>query len=161
MKPVRYTLAALAGMGLAGVVTPVAATPPSGLTQVGLARGTDVSEGTIPLQVGDDVVMVEITVQPGGSSGWHSHPGGAIIVVKKGEPGLPPPTLTVYRAIGSQCQISMYTGGQAFIERPGEVDDVLNTGSVPYVLLVTFPRVPEGDIPRTDISPDPGTCPGV
>src|SRR5438105_11922028 len=73
------------------------ATPPSGLTNVPLARGTDVSEGTIPLQFGTDVAMAQITVVPGGSSGWHSHPGGAIIIVKQGE-------LTVYRAIGSQCQ---------------------------------------------------------
>jgi quercetin dioxygenase-like cupin family protein len=60
------------------------ATPPSGLTQVPLARGTDVSNGTIPLQVGTDVAMAQITVVPGGSSGWHSHPGGAIIIVKQG-----------------------------------------------------------------------------
>jgi quercetin dioxygenase-like cupin family protein len=129
------------------------ATPPSGLTQVPLARGTDMSNGTIPLQVGTDVAMAQITVVPGGSSGWHSHPGGAIIIVKQG-------TLTVNRAIGSQCQTTTYSAGQAFIERPGEVDQVVNTGTVPYVLLVTFPRVPQGESPRID-QPDPGTCPGL
>ena len=129
------------------------ATPPSGLTQVPLARGTDVSNGTIPLQVGTDVAMAQITVVPGGSSGWHSHPGGAIIIVKQG-------TLTVNRAIGSQCQTTTYSTGQAFIERPGEVDQVVNTGTVPYVLLVTFPRVPQGESARID-QPDPGTCPGL
>jgi quercetin dioxygenase-like cupin family protein len=129
------------------------ATPPSGLTQVPLARGTDVSNGTIPLQVGTDVAMAQITVVPGGSSGWHSHPGGAIIIVKQG-------TLTVNRAIGSQCQTATYGAGQAFIERPGEVDQVVNTGTVPYVLLVTFPRVPQGESARID-QPDPGTCPGL
>jgi quercetin dioxygenase-like cupin family protein len=129
------------------------ATPPSGLTNVPLARGTNVSDGTIPLQVGTDVAMTQITVVPGGSSGWHSHPGGAIIIVKEGE-------LTVYRAIGSQCEISTYSAGQAFVERPGEVDQVINTGTVPYVLYVTFPRVPQGDSARID-EPDPGTCPGL
>jgi len=131
----------------------VLATPPSALMQVPLARGTDISNGTIPLQVGTDVAMAQITVDLGGSSGWHSHPGGAIIVVKRG-------TLTVYRSVGSQCQTTTYSAGQAFIERPGEVDDVLNTGTVPYVLFVTFPRVPQGDSARTD-EPDPGTCPGL
>jgi quercetin dioxygenase-like cupin family protein len=131
----------------------VLATPPSGLTQVPLARGTDVSDGTIPLQVGTDVAMAQITVVPGGSSGWHSHPGGAIIIVKQGE-------LTVYRAIGSQCQVSTYTAGQAFIERPREVDQVINTGTIPYVLYVTFPRVPQGESARIDEA-DPGTCPGL
>jgi quercetin dioxygenase-like cupin family protein len=146
---------ALLSIGLAGVVAAAmvgtgAATPPSGLVNIPLARGTNVSEGTIPLQVGTDVAMAQITVDPGGSSGWHSHPGGAIIVVKTG-------TLTVNESVGSQCHVTTYTAGQAFIERPGEVDDVFNTGTVPYVLLVTFPRVPQGVSARTD-EPDPGTC---
>ena len=61
---------------LAGVaVIRTHATPPSGLTNVLLARGNDSSDGTIPLQVGTDIVMSQITVVPGGASGWHSHPG--------------------------------------------------------------------------------------
>jgi len=133
-------------------VLKVHATPASRLVNILLARGTDVSNGTIPLQVGTDVAMAQITVEPGGSSGWHSHPGGAIVIVKQG-------ALNVYRAIGRQCQIETYTAGQAFIERPGEVDDVLNLATNPYVLFVTFPRVPPGGPPRID-EPDPGTCPG-
>ena len=144
---------ALACVVLAFSVAPGGATPPSGLTQVVLARGNDVSNGTIPLQFGTDIVMVQLTVEPGGSSGWHSHPGGAIIVVKQG-------SITVHKAVGSQCQIETYGAGQAFIERPGEVDQVTNNGSIPYILLVTFPRVPEGGSPRID-QPDPGTCPGL
>jgi len=149
---------ALMILGLAGLVAvlavaPGAATPPSGLTNVALARGTDLSHGNLPLQVGTDVAMAQITVNPGGSSGWHSHPGGALIVVQTG-------TLTVYRSLGSQCQPTTYRAGQAFIERPGEVDDVLNAGTVPYVLVVTFPRVPQGGATRID-EPDPGTCPGL
>ena len=152
----------LLSAGLAGVVTAVTlavtvppswATPPSGLTNIPLARGTDTSHGTIPLRFGTDVAMAQITVDPGGSSGWHSHPGGAIIIVKEG-------ALTVYHSVGSQCRTTTYGAGQAFIERPGEVDDVLNTGTIPYVLYVTFPRVPAGGSPRID-QPDPGTCPGI
>src|SRR5512133_392484 len=75
----------------------VLATPPSGLTNTPLARGTNTSEGTIPLQFGTDVAMAQITVDPGGSSGWHSHPGGAIVVVKQG-------SLTVYSPVGPKCQ---------------------------------------------------------
>jgi quercetin dioxygenase-like cupin family protein len=129
------------------------ATPFSGLTNLPLARGTDVSDGTLPLQVGTDVAMAQITVDPGGSSGWHSHPGGAIIIVKAG-------SATVNRSIGSQCQTTTYGPGHMFIERPGEVDQVVNNGTVPYVLFVTFPRVPPGESPRID-QPDPGTCPGL
>ena len=129
------------------------ATPPSGLVNIPIARGTDISDGTLPLQFGTDVAMAQITVDPGGSSGWHSHPGGAIVVVKTG-------TLTVYRSLGNQCQTETYSAGQAFVERPGELDNVLNMTSSPYVLFVTFPSVPQGVSPRTD-EPNPGTCAGV
>jgi quercetin dioxygenase-like cupin family protein len=149
---------ALLSLGIAGVVTvatvtPSAATPPSGLTNIPLARGTINSHAKFRLQVGTDVVMVQITVNPGGSSGWHSHPGGAIIIVQQGTP-------TVYHAVRRHCETTTYSPGQAFIERPGEVDDVLNNGTVPYVLYVTFPNVPPGGSSRTDAS-DPGTCRGI
>ena len=150
----RWLLLLLVGVVGAAVYGGIAlATPPSGLVNILLARGTDASNGTLPIQMGTDVVMAQITVDRGGSSGWHSHPGGAIIVVKQGTP-------TVYRAIGSQCQSTTYSAGDAFIERPGEVDDVLNAGTAPYVLYVTFPRVPPGGSARID-EPDPGTCPGL
>ena len=92
----------LAGLVAAALVGPGAATPPSGLVNTPLARGTNSSDGTIPLQAGTDVVVATITVQLGGSSGWHSHPGGAIVIVKTG-------ALTVYEAVGNHCQISTYS----------------------------------------------------
>jgi len=136
-----------------GAVFRARATAPSGLVNIPIARGTNLSAGTIPLQLGTDIAMAQITVDPGGSSGWHSHPGGAIIVVKTG-------TLTVFHSVGGQCETTVYTAGQAFIERPGEVDNVLNMGTSPYVLFVTFPRVPQGASARTDEA-NPGTCQGV
>ena len=149
---------ALVSVGLAGVITavtlsPGGATPPSGLTNSPLALGLNTSDGTIPLKAGTNVAMAQITVIPGGSSGWHSHPGGAIVVVQAG-------SLTVYESVGGQCEIATYSAGEAFVERPGEVDQVINTGTVPYTLFVTFPRVPAGASARTDV-PNPGTCPGV
>jgi len=60
---------ALLSVGLAGVigaalVAPGAATPPSRLVNVPLARGTNASDGTIPLQAGTDIAMAQITVDP-------------------------------------------------------------------------------------------------
>ena len=149
---------ALVSLGFAGAVMAMTALPggatlPVELTNTPLARGSNTSVGTIPLMVGSDVAMAQITVNPGGSSGWHSHPGGAIIVVQHG-------SLKVYRSAGGQCHTRTYTAGQAFVERPGEVDQVINTGTDPYVLFVTFPRVPQGASARTD-EPDPGTCSGI
>jgi quercetin dioxygenase-like cupin family protein len=156
---------ALLSVGLAGVITATAifvaagsATPPVGLTNLQLGRGTFPAHAIIPL-AGTDVVMSQITVNPGGSSGWHSHPGGAIIVVAQG-------TLTKYHGttghgrLSGHCEITPYSAGQAFTEAPGEVDQVVNTGTSPYILYVTFPLVPQGGATRID-QPDPGTCPGV
>ena len=144
---------AVAVLLLVLTAAPGAATPPAGVTNMALARGTDVSVGTIPLQEGTDIVVAQISIRPHGSSGWHMHPGGAIAVVKQGE-------VTVYRAQGSQCDATTYTAGQAFIERPGEVHDAVSIGSVDYVAVVTYPRVPQGGATRIDM-PDPGTCPGL
>lgn len=154
----KRTAKTLLSIGLAGAFTavslsPSAATPPSGAANLLLARGTNTSHGTIPLQVGTDVAMARVTINPGGSSGWHSHPGGAIVVVKEG-------AVTVYSSVGGRCQTATYSAGQAFIERPREVGDVRNTGTVAYVAYATFPRVPEGGAMRID-EPDPGTCLGI
>jgi quercetin dioxygenase-like cupin family protein len=138
---------------MAVTLAPGGATPPAGLTNIPLGAGINTSDGTIPFKAGTSVVFAQITVGPGGSSGWHSHPGGATVVVQQG-------SLTVYDPMGSHCHTMEYTAGQAFVERPGEVMNVLNTGAVPYVLYVVFPSVPVGALPRTD-EPNPGTCPGI
>jgi hypothetical protein len=74
------------------------------------------------------------------------------VVVREG-------SLTVYQSVGTKCETTTYTAGQAFIERPDEVDQVINTGTIPYVLFVTFPRVPQGVSARTD-EPAPA-CAGL
>lgn len=146
--------AGLIGIFMAGTALPGTATPPTGgFSSVTLARGTDASNGTIPLQAGTDIVVVQVTVPAGGTSGWHSHPGGAIVVVKTGE-------VTIYHPVGPNCTSATYSAGQAFLERPDEVVDAVNNSSAPYVLYVTFPRVPQGALARTD-EPDPGVCPGL
>src|SRR5438105_12826291 len=163
------TTVALAGLFVAMNTVPGAATPSAGFTSEPLGRGTYVGHGSLALKHGLDIVTSRITLTHGGSSGWHSHPGGSIAIVQQGE-------LTVYalgkgddeqgqsqsdqEGGGSRCVITKYTHGQSFIERIGEVVDAVNTGSTDTVLLVTFPGVPVGGSSRIDM-PDPGTCPGV
>jgi len=143
----------LVGLFVAVNAVPGAATPPVGFTSQVLGRGTYMSHGTLPLEQGSDIVVSKITVVPGGSSGWHSHPGGAIVVVQQGE-------ITIYESVGNHCDITTYTQGQSFIERPGVVVDAVNTGATNFILFVTFPGVPVGGSSRID-QPNPGTCPGV
>jgi hypothetical protein len=60
-KSLFALLLVLVGVAVYGGIA--LATPSSGLTPVPLARGTNVSHGTIPLQFGTDVAMQQITVK--------------------------------------------------------------------------------------------------
>ena len=62
------------------MVLPGLATPAINATSTVLARGTIRSSISVPFLGGTDVVVAVNTFDPGGSSGWHSHPGGAIVV---------------------------------------------------------------------------------
>jgi quercetin dioxygenase-like cupin family protein len=156
-KPTRRVIRlAVMTVGFAGVfvalnAVPGVATPPAGFVSEIQGRGTYTSHGSLPLGQGQDIVVAKNTVEVGGSSGWHSHPGGAIVVVQQGE-------ITTYRSVGSQCVITRYTQGQSFIERPGEPLDAVNTGSTQTIIYATFPGVPVGGSARIDL-PNPGTCP--
>jgi quercetin dioxygenase-like cupin family protein len=149
---------ALTTLGFAGLIValnavPATATPANGFVGTLLARGTDQSNGTIPIKQGLDIVVQENTVQPGGTSGWHSHPGGAIVVIKQGE-------ITIYESVGNHCVITRYTAGQAFVEPPDQVVIAKNTGTSVTISYATFPGVPVGvaGAQRTDEA-DPHTCP--
>jgi hypothetical protein len=158
----------LAGLFVTVSAVPGAATPPSHFNSEALSRGT-LSDGHLRVDPGLQIVVVKVTVEAGGSSGWHSHPGGAIVTVQQGE-------ITTYRSLGKgdeqegdrsneqgsgpfpHCVITRYTQGQSFIERPGEPLDAVNTGSTQTIVYATLPGVPLGGSPRTD-QPSPGTCP--
>jgi DNA-binding HxlR family transcriptional regulator len=68
------------------------ATPPSGVAAELLARGTvahadRVRVAGISLRTRGpvDVATVHVTFQPGGTTGWHVHPGPALVTVKTGQ----------------------------------------------------------------------------
>ena len=78
-----------------------------------------------------DMLITAITVDPGGSFGWHSHPGPVLVAVSKG-------TLTVFDATRHGCQRSTVTAGDAFVEDGHHVHLARNEGSVPVELNATF-----------------------
>ncbi|MFD9877269.1 cupin domain-containing protein, partial [[Kitasatospora] papulosa] len=87
-KRVTLRKALLVGVGVAALgLLPVAAvaTPGSGVSGTVHAEGT--SEGKLKVKAPKgrtDVTFREITVAPGGSTGWHTHSGQLIAVVKSG-----------------------------------------------------------------------------
>ena len=136
-----------------GAATPVS--PPGSFVGQRLAHG-HLSQGSLAVEPGLEIVVTRNAVKPGGTSGWHSHPGGAIVVIQTGQ-------VTTYRKAGeSGCAINTYTAGQSFIEQPGEPLNAKNNGSTETIIYATFPGVPLGPegttLQRTD-EPNPGTCP--
>jgi quercetin dioxygenase-like cupin family protein len=149
--------AALSAVAFGGIVL---ATPPSMVTTTAIATGTlnpvnlNVKTGAWKLALrtkGDtDVIVTENRLPPGGSFGWHSHPGPSFSVVKSG-------TLSFYRGDDPTCTPVIYHAGDVLID-PGNVVHLgRNEGSVDLVLTVTR-LVPHGATTRID-EPNPGNCP--
>lgn len=112
------------------------ATPGSGVA------GTILAQKTIGLT---DYTLREITIQPGGYTGWHFHDGTLYAYVKAG-------TLTHNLA---DCSIDgVFTTGRAFTEKPDQVHIGRNLGSTPLVLEVLY-VLPAGS-PLSEDAPDPG-----
>lgn len=85
------------------------------------------------------VVVAKVTIQPGGSLGWHTHHGPAIASVASGE-------LTVIHA--DDCAVKRYPGGQAFVDPgQGHVHIGFNASAAETVVYVTFLDVPPGSPP--------------
>jgi quercetin dioxygenase-like cupin family protein len=134
---------ALSALFVALNAVPGGATGANGVTGVKLAQGTNTSQGTIPIKQGLNIFVFNNTFGTGATSGWHSHPGGAIVVVTAG-------TITFHRAAGNNCETTIYTTGDAYTERPGEVVMAENLSTtVTASVIVTYPSVP-GTAFRTD-----------
>ena len=99
-----------------------------------------------------DTVVLTTTIAPGGSTGWHSHPGPAFIVVTQG-------TITLYDGNDPTCTPHRYGPGTGFFDPGfGHVHLARNEGTTPVTEVVTYLNVPPGGSPRID-EPAPGNCP--
>lgn len=96
-----------------------------------------------------DISVVTLTIAPGGTTGWHRHPGVVVIAVKEG-------TGTFYSA---DCTSTTYSTGDVFVETGEDSAAVVrNESASAFVITVTF-FVPQGAAFRID-EPNPG-CPGI
>ena len=97
-------------------------------------------------------VVQQIVIGPGGHTGWHSHPGPVVVVIKTG-------ALTFYSSEDPTCTGRTYTAGQAFIDSgQGHIHIARNLSASENVeLWATYFDVPPGGAFRVDAG-DPGTC---
>jgi quercetin dioxygenase-like cupin family protein len=123
--------------------TPVTATP--------LSRGTlgvvKAEHDGITVESGPgsaDLVTVKVVIKPGGSTGWHHHPGVTLVSVASG-------TATQYH---ENCHKTVLKAGDGFFEGTGESHVVRNEGDVDAVLYVTF-VIPTETSPEKLTIPDP------
>jgi len=88
--------------------------------------------------------------QPGGHTGWHTHPGHSLIIVTAG-------TVTAYEGNDPTCKPTVYTQGMGFVDPGGDhVHLIRNEGTV-TASTVAFQLLPAGAERRIDAA-DPGNC---
>jgi quercetin dioxygenase-like cupin family protein len=154
MRAMKRFLPAVAVAAAAGGFAAYAlATPPSGqhptTPAIGtLAAGQQVNTDRLKFQTKDpaDVATFNVTYDPLGFSGWHTHPGIVFVVVQSG---------SVVRQVG--CDSHTYSAGDSFIESdeqpPGQVS---NPSATTPAQLTVMQVTPHGSPRRVEA--DPPSC---
>ena len=168
-RVVAATAAVIALVATALIVVPALATPSSHdviTNTIGVGHfadidtnvKTDIDPGTptefwrarIKTKRSSDLYVLENTIPPGETFGWHSHPGPSLVIVKSG-------TATFYLAADPTCTPHMVPAGSGFVDQGHDVHVVRNEGSVDLVTVVVS-LVPAGFARRID-EPSPGCLP--
>lgn len=161
MRKRTVTLIVLGALVL--IVAGVAiATPPIGFTARLLARGAG-GEFTIRDKALDfklraeeptDVALVEASLDPGGSTGWHGHPGPSLVIVRSGE-------LTMYQprrgddddaVRQSRCLEHTFKTGRAFVH-PSTTHNFVNKGSAKLEFYIVYFAPPAAPLLRDEQAP--------
>jgi len=148
---VAIAIAALAAPAGVAVATPGEKIAATELGKGPFSERVEVNTPNIKAEIeSSDFIVQEVVVEPGGHTGWHSHPGPALVIIKEG-------TFTLYDGDDRECRPHQYGPGQAFVDKGGGHFHIgRNETNATVKLLVTF-IVPVGAAPRIDV-PDPGNC---
>ena len=101
-----------------------------------------------------DTAYQQLTIAPGGFTGWHTHPGPTFVAVASGEG-------TLYHAMAG-CPSVKYATGAGFMQPPTEVHNMRNEGSEPLVLWAFYALPPGTSNAAIRIDqPQPAECPNI
>lgn len=106
-------------------------------------------------QTSCDTAVQQVTINPAGSTGWHTHPGPTFVALAQGEG-------TLYHAGGTGCTGQKYAANSGFFQPSADVHTLRNEGATPLVLYA-FYLLPSGT-PSTSIrtdQPQPANCPTI
>ena len=155
-------VAAVSSVAVAAVLTPsfgILPLPGSGVVaRASFADPTDLKfkikgQGQEAINVNNagDTVVQQVIIAPGGYTGWHSHPGPVVVLIKSGQ-------MSFYDGDDPTCTVRTYSAGQAFIDSgQGHVHIARNEGTENLELWATYFYVPPGGAFRID-APAPGNC---
>jgi quercetin dioxygenase-like cupin family protein len=102
-------------------------------------------------KAGSSDVYVQSNVwAPGGSTGWHTHPGHSLIIVTAG-------TVTDYEGHDPDCKPHVYKTGMAFMDPGGEHVHILRDESAIEAKTVAIQIIPANAERRIEVA-DPGNC---
>ncbi len=150
-------------------VATLRATPASGFNGKTVAMATfdelDINLHTIPADLWQarlktkgqsDLYVQANTWAPGGSTGWHTHPGPSLVIVTAG-------TITAYDGDDPTCTPQVYSALPGYPNRfvdpgGGHVHLVRNEDPTVAAAGMAVQLVPQGATRRID-APSPGNCP--
>lgn len=144
-KAILIAAIALASVAIFGI-TALATAGNAGFHPGPQVRGTlttdvHLNADRIKFQTKDatDIVVQTINQDPGGDSGWHTHPGFVLGIVESG---------SVSITVG--CATTTYSAGQTFMETGTTPTIARNASTSPLVVRVTY-VVPKGVATRRDV----------
>jgi quercetin dioxygenase-like cupin family protein len=155
----KAALVVVAAAALTLAVSPTAtATKPDGLKSELLVRSAGgqfhLADRDMRFFLGagkpTDIALVRATLDPEGSTGWHTHPGTSMVLIGDG-------VMTVQEPRRGKCVTYTVPAGQA-IEHPEGVHNFINNGTTPVVFYVTY-FVKAGTTPLLiDVPTAPRAC---
>jgi quercetin dioxygenase-like cupin family protein len=157
---------AVVALGIAAYAGTALATPGTGFKGTTIAKATfaeifsHVADTTaqpwdelIMTHGASDLYVQQNTWEPGGSTGWHTHPGPSFVTVTEG-------SVTVYEGDDANCTPHVYTAGTAddsFVDIGGGDIHMIRNETGAEAQTVAVQLVPSGAERRQDAD-DPGHC---
>ena len=144
------------------IATPATATPPSGISVETVVNGhfgelnVSPSEKSgkwdmlLKTHVDTDIGTDAITLQGGGSTGWHSHPATVFVTVLSG-------SITWYDGSNPVCPGHHYSTGQSFIENANVIHNAVNASQSVEARFAAVRMNPTG-VPFVNDEAKPTNC---
>ncbi|WP_254272828.1 cupin domain-containing protein [Haloarcula marina] len=116
--------------------------------EVGLSLGVTFEQGgeeAAFVRDASTVVLARVTLEPGGTTGWHTHPGPVVVNVIEGQLEI---------VFAHTCITHTYEAGNAFVDPGGHAEIATNpSDSQQTVAYALFFGVPDGESPTTHVEP--------